>query len=77
MPPLALEIVSYISLATKLAPTAKQLYADGKAIVDRLFKGGVITADQQNQIKAWADAHQAATLAGQVPPAFTVEADPT
>lgn len=73
MPALILQIISYISLAIQAAPKIVQVYEDGKALVDSLFSGGLITADQQKVIKDWADAHQAATLAGETPPEFLVD----
>jgi hypothetical protein len=72
MPALVLSIISYISLAMKAAPTVVGIYDDGKALIQSLFSSGLITKDQQDSLMAWADAHQAATLAGQVPPEFVV-----
>lgn len=72
MPALILSIVSYISLAMKAAPTVTAIYQDGKALIQSLFSSGLITKEQQDSLMAWADAHQAATLAGQVPPEFVV-----
>lgn len=76
MPPIVLTIVSIINIAAQYAPQAKQLYADARDLFDKLFKGGLITADQQARLMAWAEAHEAATLAGVVPPELTVEPDP-
>lgn len=73
MPALALAIISYISLAMKAAPQVASIYQEGKALVAHLFTSGLITLQQQQDLHAWMDAHQAATLAGQIPPEFTVE----
>lgn len=68
------QIISYVTLSLKAAPAAKELYDEAEALFQSLFEEGVITVEQQNALNAWADAHQAATLAGTVPPEFTVEA---
>jgi hypothetical protein len=66
-------ILSFVQLAIAAAPGVKQVYEDGKALVQSLFEDSLITAAQQNALMTWADAHQAAVLAGEVPPEFTVE----
>lgn len=76
MPPIVLTIVSIITTAAKFAPEAKQLYAEARGLFDKLFKGGLITVEQQAALMAWAEAHEAATLAGEVPPELTVEPNP-
>ena len=73
MPALILQILSYIQLAANAAPAVEKIYTEGKALIAALFKSGLITAAQQDAAMAWADEHQAATLAGQVPPELTVE----
>jgi len=73
MPPLVFSIIGYIQLAMKAAPEVKAVYDEGKALIDELFKQGLITADQQNALNQWADAHMAARLAGQTPPEFDVQ----
>lgn len=73
MPILIAQIIGYISMAISAAPKVIQIYEDGKALVNSLFTSGLITAEQQKQIMDWADAHMTATLAGEVPPEFTVE----
>lgn len=67
------QIVSYVQLAVKAAPQAKELYDEAKALFTSLFSAGLITKAQQDAAMSWADAHQAAVLAGEVPPEFTVE----
>lgn len=74
MPPLVLAIIGFVQLAIKAAPASKQVYDDGKALFGSLFAGGLITQAQQATLMQWADAHQAAVLAGEVPPELTVEA---
>jgi len=73
MSPLIEQIISFINLAIKTAPAAKQVYEDGRALVDALFLGKLITKEQQDSLMQWADAHQAAVLSGEVPPEFKVE----
>lgn len=77
MPPIVLTIIGIVQLAIKYAPEAEQVYEKAKALFQMWFEGGVITAAQQQALREWADAHQAATLAGEVPPEFTVEPDPS
>jgi len=67
-------IVSFIQLAIKAAPTVEAIYADGKALIASLFGAGLITKKTQDDLMSWADAHQAAVLAGVTPPEFNVEA---
>lgn len=67
-------ILSFIQLAIAAAPGIKQVYEDGKALVQSLFSANLITKDQQDKLMTWADAHQAAVLAGETPPEFKVEA---
>lgn len=66
-------ILAFIALAIKAAPAVKQVYDDGKALVQSMFQEGEITKEQQDALISWADAHQEAVLAGEVPPEFTVE----
>lgn len=72
MPPLALQIISFIQLAIQAAPLAVQVYADGKRLFERLFAAGLISAAQQDELMSWADAHMNAALGGEVPPALVV-----
>lgn len=73
MPTLIQLIIGYVNLAVKAAPAVKEVYEEGKNLIGALFSSGLITKDQQDKLMAWADAHQAAVLAGEVPPALTVE----
>ncbi len=73
MPALILQIMQYIQLAVTAAPSVIKVYEDGKALIESLFKSGLITAEQQNGLMAWADQHMEATLKGEVPPELTVE----
>lgn len=73
MPILITQIISYIALAIQAAPTVIKVYEEGKALVTALFTSGLITQAQQEQVMSWCDAHQAATLAGVVPPEFVVD----
>lgn len=76
MPALVISIVSLIQMASSAAPAASKLYKEAKALFTMLFKGGLITVEQQQSLMSWADAHQAAVLAGEVPPEFTIDPDP-
>ena len=67
------QIVSFIGLAAQAAKDAKPIYDEGKKLITSLFEQGLISKDQQDATMTWADAHQAAVLAGDVPPEFQVE----
>jgi hypothetical protein len=73
MPELALQIITYVQLALKAAPAVKELYDEAKNLFQSLYQKDLITLEQQNQLMTWADAHQAAVLAGEVPPEFQVQ----
>lgn len=77
MPLLLLQILQGLQLAAQAGPVAAQIYENGRQTIDLLFRGGIITAAQQAETKAWADAHETATLNGTTHPALLVEADPT
>jgi len=66
-------ILSFVQLAIAAAPGVKKVYEDGAALVKSLFSSGLITKAEQDKLMSWADAHQAAVLAGDVPPEFKVE----
>jgi argininosuccinate lyase len=70
-------IVSAIQLAIAAAPKAVALYEDSKAYISALFKAGVISKADQDALHAHVDAIQAAVEAGEVPPSWSVEPDPT
>lgn len=76
MPPIVLTIVSLISLVNAAAPEAVKLYERAKELFNMMFAGGLITLGQQQALMEWADAHMAATLAGEVPPELQIEPDP-
>ena len=76
MPPFVLQAIAIFQLLLKVSPVAVEVYDNICDWFKRLFAGGIITVDQQRALMDWADAHQAATLAGEVPPEFTVESDP-
>lgn len=69
--------MSAIQLALAAAPKAIKLYEDSKTYITSLFKAGVITKEVQDAAHAHVDAIQAAVDAGEVPPSWTVEPDPT
>ena len=73
MPPLVLAIVSYITLAIKAAPAIKAVYDDGKALIQSLFSANLISEQQQAALMAWADTPMVMTLAGTMPPEFSIE----
>ena len=76
MPPIVISIVSIIQLVASFAPQATEIYNRARSLFDTLFSGGIITAEQQAALKAWADAHELATLNGDTPPELLVEKDP-
>ncbi len=73
MVPVIASIISFIQLAIKAAPLAKDLYDEGRALINEMFKTKLITAEQQAELMAWADEHERAVLAGEMPPEFKVE----
>lgn len=75
--PLVLHIVNILNLVTLATPEAIKVYDRAKELFQMWFLGGVITKEQQELLMTWADRHQAATLAGEVPPALLVEPDPS
>lgn len=76
MPPLVTIIASIISLVSTGLTAATDLYPKVKELINMLFSGGIITVEQQRVLMEWANAHEAAVLAGEVPPELTVEPDP-
>lgn len=75
MPPIVLTSLSLLQLAVEALPLAEKAYTEFRKLIDMWFKGGVITAAQQDKLMQWTNAHQAAVLAGQVPPAWTIDPD--
>ena len=76
MPPIVATIVAIVQLAAQAGPSAKQIYTEAKKLIDWLFNGGLITVAQQQELKDWAELHEAAALAGEVPPELVVESNP-
>lgn len=77
MPQIILTIISIVKLAVKYAPEAKAIYEEARKLIAMLFAGGLITIEQQALLMTWADAHEAATLAGQVPPELVIDPETT
>lgn len=69
-------IISFIQLAIKAAPSVVEVYKQGRELIEHLFHTGLIDKATQDKLLGWANEHQRATLAGEVPPELTVEADP-
>jgi len=76
MPPIVLSIIALINLVSTTGPELAKLYQQARSLFDMLFRGGLITVAQQAALKSWADAHEAATLAGRTPPEWQIEPDP-
>lgn len=77
MPPIVIAVISILQLALKLGPEVSELYKRARVLFHMWFAGGIITLKQQEELRAWADAHEKATLAGEVPPELQVEPDPS
>jgi hypothetical protein len=69
-------IIQAIQAAIVAAPQIEKAVASAKTWVTGLFESGAIDVNTQNKIHSHIDAVQAAVLAGTVPPAWQVEADP-
>lgn len=76
MPPLVLQIIQWITIAITYAPEVEKVYEKARKMFTTLFSGGLITVGQQAILMKWSDDHEAAVLAGQVPPELEVEPDP-
>jgi hypothetical protein len=76
MPPFVLQIIAILQLLAKAGPDLAALYEKARDWFTMLFKGGIITREQQQALMNWADAHEKAVLAGEVPPELQVEPDP-
>lgn len=70
-------IVQGIQAAIQAAPQVEAIVAQAKQFISSLFTAGLITQAQQDSIHSFVDATCAAALAGQEPPQWQVEADPT
>ena len=73
LPPIVQTTLAIIALAVKYEPQAEEVYKNAKILFQMWFSAGLIDAATQNALNDWADAHQAATLAGEIPPELTVE----
>ena len=69
-------IVQGIQLAIQAAPTVISVSEHAYGLIKSLFEAGAISAEQQNAVRAHVDAIMEASLAGNEPPAWTVEPDP-
>lgn len=69
-------IIQAVEAAIAAAPQVEKAAASAKTWITGLFESGAIDVVTQNKIHSHIDAVQAAVLAGTVPPAWTVEADP-
>lgn len=76
MPALITQIIAIISLVAQAGPEIAKVYENARKLFATLFAGGIITAEQQANLMTWADEHEAAVLAGEIPPALQVEPDP-
>lgn len=78
MPTIVLTIIGLLQAATNQENVAnvKKVYENARRLFAMLFAGGIITAAVQKEIMDWSEAHEAAVLAGEVPPEFTVDPDP-
>lgn len=77
MPPQLIAILNLVTLALQYAPKAELAYEQARDLFKLWFAGGLITYEQQKNLMEWADAHQEATLAGNVPPELRIDPDPT
>lgn len=66
-------ILSFVQLAIAAAPSAEKLVVEGKKVIQDLFENKLIDVATQQKYMDWADAAQAAALAGERPPEFQVE----
>jgi len=76
MPPIVLVVLNILQLLTSATPAVEKIYSEARKLFKMWFDGGIITIDQQATIMAWADAHEKAVLAGEIPPELQVEPDP-
>lgn len=69
-------ILQGILAAISAAPQVEAIVTAGKNYISSLFSSGLISADTQNVLHAYVDAHWASVKAGIIPPAWQVDADP-
>ncbi len=70
-------ILTLVSLLSSLIAKAPAIVDDVKSFISALFGKGLIDVATQKALHDWVDANCAAALKGEVPVAWTVEADPT
>ena len=70
-------ILQGILAAVQAAPQIAEVIKAGKDLISALFTAKVITAEEQQALHDYVDAHAAATALGIVPPAWQVEPDPS
>jgi predicted RNA-binding protein associated with RNAse of E/G family len=76
-PATILLIIQGIQAAISAAPVVEAIVVQGKNFITSLFEAGLISKATQDAAHAHVDAYCAAALAGQEPPQWTVEADPS
>ena len=69
-------VVQFIEAAIAAAPSIYETAAKAVALVRALFTSGAITKLQQDALMQHVNAVVAAHLQGEIPPHWTVEADP-
>lgn len=69
-------VLQGIQAAIEAAPQIEAIAIKGKEMINTLFTNNLITAEVQAAARAHVDAIQEAALRGEVPPHWTVEADP-
>lgn len=70
-------IVEAVEAAVQAAPLVENLITQTKNWIDSLASANLIPAATQDDLKAHVDAVAAAVNAGQTPPEFLVEPDPS
>lgn len=76
MPPIALQIIQLITLVSGASPHIAKVYENARNLISMMAGGGLITIKQQEELRAWADAHEAAVLNGVTAPEWQIEPDP-
>lgn len=76
MPPIVFAILGGVQMAIQEFPKAVALVKKAKDFFTGLVGDGIITKDQQDKLHARIDELSAAAQRGEIPPAWTVEADP-
>lgn len=76
MKALAIIQLAQAVLAAANSEAAKAIITDLRNLIGSMFKGGLISAEEQNATRAYVDGVEAAVLAGITPKHWTVEPDP-